>query len=75
MLNLNDGSYHPDEKPNDEANYIHVNSDQRPSTLRQLPVSIEKRLSFLSSSKEISEEAVPYYEQCLSNCRYKQKLN
>ena len=74
-LNLNDGSYRPYEKPNDEANYIHVNSDHHPSILKQLPVSIEKRLSFLSSSKEISEEAVPYYEQCLSNCGYKQKLN
>ena len=38
-------------------------------------MSIEKRLSSLSSSKEIFEEAAPYYEQCLSNCGYKQKLN
>ena len=26
-LNLNDGSYRPYEKPNEETNYIHVNSD------------------------------------------------
>ena len=26
-LNLNDGSYRPYKKPNDETNYIHVNSD------------------------------------------------
>ena len=38
-------------------------------------MSIEKRLSSLSSSKEIFEEAAPYYEQCLSNCGYKEKLN
>ena len=74
-LNLNDGSYRPYKKPNDETNYIHVNSDHPPSILKQLPVSIEKRLSSLSSSKEIFEEAAPYYEQCLSNCGYKQKLN
>ena len=38
-------------------------------------MSIEKWLSSLSSSKEIFEETAPYYEQCLSNCGYKQKLN
>ena len=58
-LNLNDGSYRPYKKPNDETDYIHVNSDIPPSILKQLPVSIEKRLSPLSSSKEIFEEAAP----------------
>ena len=74
-LNLNDGSYRPYKKPNEETNYIHVNSDHPPSILKQLPKSIEKRLSSLSSSKEIFEETVPYYEQQLSNCGYKEKLN
>ena len=70
-LNLNDGSYRPCKKPNEETNYIHVNSDHPPSILKQLPKSIEKRLSSLSSSKE----TVPYYEQYLSNYGYKVKLN
>ena len=74
-LNLNDGSYRPYKKPNEETNYIHVNSDHPPSILKQLPKSIEKRLSSLSSSKEIFEETAPYYEQQLSNCGYKEKLN
>ena len=46
-LNLNDGSYRPYKKPNEETNYIHVNSDHPPSILKQLPKSIEKRLSSL----------------------------
>ena len=75
MLNLSDGSYPPYKKPNEETNYIHVNSDQPPSILKQLPKSIEKRLSSLSSSKEIFEGTAPYYEQHLSNCGYKEKLN
>ena len=41
-LNLNDGSYRPYKKPNEETNYIHVNSDHPPSILKQLPKSIEK---------------------------------
>ena len=62
-LNLNDGSYRPYKKPNDETNYIHVNSDHPPSILKQLPVSIEKRLSSLSSSKEIFEEPLKLWIQ------------
>ena len=38
-------------------------------------MSIEKRLSSLSSSKEIFEETAPYYEKYLSNCRHREKLN
>ena len=63
------------QKANEETNYIHVNSDHPPSILKQLPMSMEKRLSSLSSLKEIFHETVPYYEQCLSNCGYKEKLN
>ena len=74
-LNLNDGSYHPYKKPNEETNYIYVNSDHPPSILKQLPKSIEKRLSSLSLSKEIFEETALHYEQYLSNCGYKKKLN
>ena len=74
-LNLNDGSCRPYKKVNDEKNSIHVNSDHPPSILKQLPMSIEKRLPSLSSSKEIFEETAPHYEQYLSNCRYKEKLN
>ena len=62
-LNLNDESYRPYKKPNEKTNYIHVNSDHPPSILKQLPMSIEKRLSSLSSSKEIFEETAPYYEK------------
>ena len=60
MLNLNDGSYRPYKKPNEETNYIHVNSDHPSSILKQLAKSIEKQLSSLSLSKEIFEETAPY---------------
>ena len=73
-LNLSNGSYRPDKKPNEEINYRHVNSDLSPSILKQRPMSIEKRLSSLSSPKEIFQETLLYYEQCLSNCGYKEKL-
>ena len=77
-LNLNNGSYRPYKKPNEETNYIHVNSDHPLPPMyfiKQLPMSIEKQLSSFSSTKEIFQETVPYYKQCLSNCEYKEKLN
>ena len=52
-FNLNDGSYRPYRKLNDETHYIHIQSDHPPSITKQLLRSIEKRLSQLSSSKDI----------------------
>ena len=52
-LNLNDGLYHPYKKPNKETNYIHVNTDHPPSIIKKIPQSIKKRLSILSSSRNI----------------------
>ena len=70
-LNLNHGSYHPYRKPNEETNYIHINSDHLPSIIKEIPRSIEKRLSILSSSKTTFQESAIYYERCLKNSGYK----
>ena len=56
-FNLNDGTCKPYKKPNDETEYIHVDSDHPPSIIKQIPKSIATRLSSLSSSKEIFLEA------------------
>ena len=72
--NLNDGSYRPYRKPNEETNYIHVNSGHPPSIIKEIPRSIEKRLSTLSSSENIFQESAVYYEKCLKNSGHKTKL-
>ena len=54
--------------------HIHIESDHPPSITRELPRSIEKHLSQLSSSKDIFYETAPYYEQRLVNCGYNEKL-
>ena len=61
-LNLNDDSYRPYRKLNEETNYIHINSDHPPSLIKKLPRSIEKRLSILSSYKDIFHKSVINYE-------------
>ena len=73
-LNLNNGSYRPFKKPNKKTNYIHINSDHPPSIIKEIPRSIEKRLSILSSSKDIFQESAIYYEKYLKNSGYKTKL-
>ena len=71
--NLNDGTHCPFHKPNEEATYIHVESDHPPQIIKKIPRSIEKRLSRLSSTKEIFENSKDYYEQHLRQCSYNEK--
>ena len=73
-FNLTDGTYRPYRKPNDETNYIHIQSGHPPSITKQLLRSTEKRLSQLSPSKDIFYEMTPYYEQRLASCGYNEKL-
>ena len=73
-FNLNDGSYRPYRKRNDETHYIHIKSDHPTSITKQLLRSIEKRLSQLSSSKDVFYETTPYYEQRLASYGHNEKL-
>ena len=73
-FNLNDNSYRPDRKPNDEIHYILIQSDHPPSITKQLPRSIEKHLSQLSSSRDIFYQTIPYHEQRLASCGNNEKL-
>ena len=73
-FNPNDGSYRPYGKLNDETRYIHIQLYHPPSVTKQLPRSIERRLSQLSSSKDIFYEMTAYYEQRLASCEYNEKL-
>ena len=73
-MNLNDGSYRPYHKPNDELMYIHSESNHPPAIIKQLPLSIEKRLKTLSSSKEIFDEAAKPYQKELERNGYKHIL-
>ena len=74
-FNLNDGTYKPYTKPNNEIKYIHKNSNHPASVIRQIPLSIESRLSTLSFNEEIFQEAVPPYQKTLQNSGYRHTLN
>ena len=73
-FDLTTGNYKPFRKPNDETLYIHAKSNHPSNIIKQLPKSIETRLSNLSSTKEIFSEASRHYQQALDKSGYKHKL-
>ena len=64
-MNLTTGTTAPYRKPDEETNYTHAHSDHPPTITRQIPLSVEKRLSALSSSEAIFEENKGYYQEAL----------
>ena len=73
-FNLKTGSYQPFRKPNNEPKYIDISSNHPPQVLKHLPKSIEKRLSEISSSKEIFDNSKHLYEKALQESGFKEKL-
>lgn len=73
-FNLEEGTYKPFKKPNDETIYIHTKSNHPKNILKQLPLSVESRLSNLSSIKEIFDENAKYYQEILNKCEYNHTL-
>ena len=61
--------YQPYKKPNDDPLYINIKSNHPPSILQQLPKSISKRISEISSNEHIFNQSIPYYEKCLEKER------
>ena len=73
-FNLNDGSFKPYRKPNDETIYIDAKSNHPPNIIKQLPISVEDRLRSLSSSKRIFDEAARYYQGILDKSGFDYKI-
>ena len=68
------GKYKPYRKPNDDPLYIHKHSNHPPSILRQLPASINKRISTLSSDKQVFDDAVQSYQNALGYSNFRHEL-
>ena len=73
-LDLNQLSYRPFKKPNDTPIYVNAKSNHPPSVLRNIPKGINRRISDLSATKEIFEEAAQEYQNALKTCGYKYNL-
>ena len=73
-LNLNNSTYKPYRKPNDEPCYININSNHPPNCIKQLPKMINSRLNSISSNAEVFREAVPIYRAALEKSGHIPKL-
>ena len=66
--------YQPYRKPNDDHLYINIKSNHPPSILQQLPKSISKRISEISSNQHIFNQSIPYYQDGLRKSGYNVSL-
>ena len=73
-LNLDNSTYCPYQKENNQMKYINIESNHPPSIIKQLPLSIKSRLSSLPSSEEIFNDSVIPYQDELDKSGYKHKL-
>ena len=73
-LNIENSTYRPYKKENNQMKNINIESNHLPSIIKQLPLSIESRLSSLSSSEEIFNDSVIPYQDALDKSGYKHEL-
>ena len=73
-LNLENCTFRPFIKPGDKPLYVHSKSNHPPSIIKNIPKGINKRLSKISSTKEIFDQASPAYQQELDRNGYNHTL-
>ena len=73
-LDLVTGRTSPYRKPLDNPTYVNKQSSHPPSVIKQVPRSVQDRLSMLSSTNEEFERAVPPYEEALKRAGYNENL-
>jgi hypothetical protein len=69
-FNLTEERYQPYRKPNNEPIYIDSRSNHPPAIIRQLPKSINHRISNLSSDQQTFNSSAPTYENALRRSNY-----
>ena len=73
-LDLKNEIYKPYIKPGDKPTYVHSDSNHPPSIIRNIPQSINKRLSKISANEEIFNTAAPLYQTELTKNGYNHTL-
>jgi hypothetical protein len=74
-MDLNTDTFKPYMKPNNSLLYVHKDSNHPPSVLKNIPESVNKRLSSISSNAEIFNSAIPPYQDALNKSGYSYQLN
>ena len=74
-LDLRSGKYWPYSKEGNILLYVHKKSNYPPSILKNIPESINKRLSEISSDKECFDSAKHAYQEALNKSGYRYDLS
>ena len=67
QLDLERDIYRPFIKPNDKPNYVNSQSNHPPGIIKNIPISINKRLSNISANKEVFDQAATVYQADLNS--------
>ena len=73
-FDLDNNVYKPFRKENSKPTYINKHSNHPPSILKQLPKSLEKRISETSSTKGIFDESIKPYKDALKESDFSEAL-
>ena len=73
-MNLNNFTYYPFRKPNDNPLYIHKNSNHPKQIIKNLPEMINRRLCDISCNEEVFNKAKPVYTTALRNSGFQDEL-
>ena len=74
-LDLSSGKYYPYAKEGNIPLYVHNESNHPPSILKNIPESINKRLSDISSDRECFDNAKGTYQEVLDKSGYHYNLS
>ena len=73
-LNLNTGTHKPYNKPNNNPLYIIINSHHPTNPIKNIPESIQKRISKLSITNRVFNNSKDLYNNALSASGFQQRI-
>ena len=73
-LDLANECFKPFIKPGDRPLYVNSRSNHPPCIIKNIPLAVNRRLSAISSSKEVFDAAAPLYQAELQRSGYQHKL-
>ena len=73
-FDLTKASYYPYRKPNNQPLYINTKSNHPPNIIKQLPASINRRISNNSCNEHEFDKAKPIYDTALKDSGYTDTL-
>ena len=73
-LNLSTESFYPYRKPNDRPMYIHRQSNHPPNIIKNIPSSISRRLTDISSDSAAFEDARQLYDNALRESGFSEQV-